>query len=145
MWNIDEWVIIPKIYVWRLFKKKHVLAVYTHTKHTILDISSITPVPISETFPFNREDANHKNRAAEKRYNEKITKYEQISKACGIKFQPFIFETTGKIHPSSLNWFKEVMRTNVHDYMGGNQLEEYWIKRINCAYLHHFKKYHWNL
>ena len=70
----------------------------------------------------------------------KITKYEQISEACGIKFQPFIFETTGKIHPSSLNWFKEVMRTNVHDYMGGNQLEEYWIKRINCAYLHQISK-----
>ena len=66
-----------------------------------------------------------------------MTKYARISTACSIKFQPFIFETTGRIHKDSLAWFRKAFRTNVEGFNGYKEnrlLEFYWINRVCSAY-----------
>ena len=56
-----------------------------------------SPIPLSQNRNFTRQDAQIINRASSTRYAEKATKYNKIYNTIGIKFQPFIIETTGRI------------------------------------------------
>jgi len=104
----------------------------SHRK-VIIDVSNICPIPISGIQPLNHEDAKQIQRAAQLRYDAKMLKYDAISSANGIKFQPIIFETTGRVHSQSLRFLRSVLR-NISGYMDGKLLQAYWLNRISCSF-----------
>ena len=84
--------------------------------HTVVDVSSITPVPINGNSHLERDEAGKSDRAAKIRYKDKFNKYDTISKACQLRFQPFILETTGRIHKDSKQWLKNTIKQNQGGY-----------------------------
>jgi hypothetical protein len=76
-----------------------VIPVQAFTETAILiDVNLTAPdsVPTS-----NNETAKTAGRAAKKSFNYKVTKYGQRATANGHRLLPFIFETTGYLHPTS--------------------------------------------
>jgi hypothetical protein len=74
----------------------------------ILDIQITSPVPGSQGGVFltmTKNVANQENHEANRAFNSKNRKYGEIAKENGLSFLPIIFETTGRIHPKSLEFF----------------------------------------
>jgi hypothetical protein len=66
-------------------------------RKTILDVSTTCVHPILSDAHFDRNLAKP-GHAAEKRYDEKMRKYDDAAKALKFKFQPIIFDSTGRMH-----------------------------------------------
>ena len=102
----------------------------------ILDISNICPIPIYGSQSLNRSEASRAYRAAQIRYDERMNKFDLISKANGIKFHPIIFETTGSTHPDSLKFLQSIL-SNFSGYRDGKLLKLYWLDGISCSFQQH--------
>ena len=110
---------------------------YNNLRGCAVDVSLTSPIPLTQNRNFTRQDAQIINRASSIRYAEKVTKYNEICNAIGIKFQPFIIETTGRMHSSSTSWLKDAF----HKKRDGNKLLlQYWTHRIGCAFHHQIAK-----
>ena len=106
------------------------------TSSIALDISQTAPIPIKYNPAFTREHASDTCRAANLRYDAKVLKYTNISSACSIVFQPIVVETTGRLHPKSLDFIKKILSDNINGgYLDGALLRSYWLKRISVSYL----------
>ncbi len=105
-----------------------------------VDVSMTCPIPMNQQRNFLRQDAQIIDRASSIRYQEKVNKYNEICHAIGIKFQPFIIETTGRVHSSSLRWLKNAFDKKRDEYIGKGVLFLYWNHRIGCAFQHQVAK-----
>ena len=65
---------------------------YPNLRGCLVDVSIASPVPLTENGNLTRESAVKVNRASSERYSQKMEKYNRISNAIGIKFQPFILK-----------------------------------------------------
>jgi len=108
--------------------------VFPNQRGCSVDVSLTSPVPLSETAPFTRDEASVINRAASLRFTEKVNKYEKISNACGIKFQPFIIETTGRLHSSSMSWLKKAFKNRDGGDRDNTLLFQHWLHKIGCSF-----------
>jgi hypothetical protein len=108
--------------------------VFPNQRGCSVDVSLTSPVPLSETAPFTRDEASVINRAASFRFTEKVNKYEKISNACGIKFQPFIIETTGRLHSSSMSWLKKAFKNRDGGDRDNTLLFQHWLHKIGCSF-----------
>jgi hypothetical protein len=106
------------------------------TSTTALDTSQTAPIPIKYNPNYTREHASETCRAANQRYDAKLLKYTNISNACNIGFQPIVIETTGRLHPKSLDFIKKILSDNISGgYLDGALLRSYWLKRLSISYL----------
>jgi hypothetical protein len=84
-----------------------VIPVQAFTETTILiDVNLTAPDSVPTT---NNETAKTAGRAAKKSYNYKVSKYGQRATANGHRLLPFIFETTGYLHPKSEKLLDDVI------------------------------------
>ena len=113
---------------------------YPNLRGCLVDVSIASPVPLTENGNLTRESAVKVNRASSERYSQKMEKYNRISNAIGIKFQPFIFETTGRLNPSSLLWLKEAFTSKKDGFKSNSLLLQYWCGRLGCAFQHQIAK-----
>ena len=102
-------------------------------RKVIIDVSNTSPIPISGLQVLTHNEAIQVERSAQCRYDNKVQKYNAISTANGIKFQPIIFETTGRIHSESFRFVHSVLR-NISGYMDGKLLKSYWLNCISCFF-----------
>ena len=101
----------------------------------IVDTSIVSSVRGPNVTPLLQSEALCEFRAANRAYNSKCTKYNEICSLNGLKFLPIIFESTGKFHPVTDNFFNIVMNM-MND---GMSLESksisnfYWSARLSCC------------
>jgi hypothetical protein len=101
-----------------------------------LDISQTALIPIKYNPAFTREHASDIGRAASLRYDAKTLKYNSTSNVCNLSFQPIVVETSGRLHPKSLEFTKKILSDNINvGYMDGVLLRSYWLKRTSISYL----------
>ena len=104
------------------------------TKH-VLDVSSIFVVPIfgvAANRSYTRAKALVPQRQAELRYAEKMRIYDNLATQNNLKFQPIIFETSGRMHSLSLSYIKSILKD--HNILDGHALSHYWLRRLSCCY-----------
>ena len=94
-----------------------------------LDVSFITPNPSSLTLA----QARIPQRAADLRFNEKNQKYLAISKACRLGFHPIVFETSGRIHSSSLSFIRSLLKNISGGFRDGALLRRFWLEKLMCT------------
>jgi hypothetical protein len=114
--------------------------IYPNMRGCVVDVSIATPVPLTENGNLTRENALKHNRASNDRYLQKTNKYERISNAIGIKFQPFIFETTGRLNSLSSLWLKDVFMNKQDGFRNNALLLHYWSNRIGSTFQHQVAK-----
>ena len=108
---------------------------FHESKKVICDISVVHPYSITGSVILNRNAALHSMRAANTSYQTKIRKYKNISEANDLLFAPLIFETTGKYHNDTLEFFNRIMDLMKGDLDLSHQdaLSFYWSGRISCC------------
>ena len=107
-------------------------------RQVILDVSNICAVPIfgiTANRRYTRQMAITPQYQANIRYAEKMLKYDAIASSNGLKFHPIIFETTGRIHSSSLDFIRSILKNVMHLH-DKHALYNYWLSRISCSYQH---------
>ena len=102
----------------------------------VIDASWTSPIPIFGNQPFTRDMASIPECAAKIRFREKMTKYDDVAAANGLKFIPIIFENTGGIAKKSYKYLKDLLTPFDNRYKNGLLLKRYWLNRISCAYFH---------
>ena len=95
----------------------------------LLDVTITTPNPSGLTLA----QARIPQRAAELRYIEKNNKYLAISKACKFGFHPIVFETTGRIHTSSLTFIRSLLKNISGGFRDGALLRRFWLEKLMCT------------
>ena len=105
-------------------------------KH-VIDVSSIFVVPIfgvaaAANRSYTRAKALIPQRQAELRYAEKMKIYDNLATLNNLKFQPIIFETSGRMHSISLSYIKSILKD--HNILDGHALSHYWLCRLSCCY-----------
>ena len=101
-----------------------------------IDVSQTCPIPINNQHLLTYEEASIIGRASNERYNEKLDKYSLISNACGVKFIPIIFETTGRLHEDSLKFLDSILNDAIKGgYLNGYFLRRFWRKKIAVSYI----------
>ena len=101
----------------------------------VLDISMAHPIPIlALNTSLSKPQALVKDRAAIKRHRDKCRKYTEIANANNLEFLPLIFETTGRMHPDTSNFFNVTVNkmANTMDIPPAN-LHLFWSARIACC------------
>ena len=101
-------------------------------KKTILDVSNTCVHPILSDVSFPRELAKVET-AAQKRYDERVKKFDHAAKALKFKFQPIIFEITGRMHAKSEAFINSVLK-HITGFKDGALLQDYWRKKISCIF-----------
>ena len=94
-----------------------------------LDVSFTTPNPSSLTL----SQARIPQRASDIRFNEKNQKYLSISKACRLGFHPIVFETSGRIHSSSLSFIRSLLKNISGGFRDGALLRRFWLEKLMCT------------
>ena len=102
-------------------------------RNIILDVSNTRVVPISGNVAYTREQATTPEIAAQRRYEEKMAKYDQPAQTVGLKFFLIIFENTGRMHSKSLLVIESLLK-NMSGYKDGALLKAYWLSRISCSF-----------
>ena len=95
----------------------------------LLDVTITTPNPSGLTLA----QARIPQRSAELRYIEKNKKYLAISKACRLGFHPIVFETTGRIHSSSLSFIRSLLKNISGGFRDGALLRRFWLEKLMCT------------
>ena len=103
-------------------------------RKTILDVSTTCVHPILSDAPFGRDLAKP-GVAAQKRYDEKMRKYDDAAKALNFKFQPIIFDSTGRMHAKSEVFMNSLLK-HITGYKDGALLQDYWRKKVSCTFQH---------
>ena len=103
-------------------------------RKTILDVSTTCVHPILSDAHFDRNLAKP-GHAAEKRYDEKMRKYDDAAKALKFKFQPIIFDSTGRMHAKSEAFMNSILK-HITGFKDGALLQDYWRKKISCIFQH---------
>jgi len=103
-------------------------------KKTILDISTTCVHPILSDVHFDRSLAKP-GLAAQKRYDEKVRKYDDAAKALKFKFQPIIFDSTGRMHAKSEVFMNSILK-HITGFKDGALLQDYWRKKVSCVFQH---------
>jgi len=92
------------------------MSIYNYHYHKVVaDVSVTHPIPISSSTVLSRNAALQPCRAAEKARRRKIAKYSTVSDANNLEFLPIIFETTGKMHPETEIFVKEILQKACED------------------------------
>jgi len=99
------------------------------TPNVVLDVTFITPNPSGLTLA----QARIPQRAAEIRFKEKNRKYLPISRACRLGFHPIVFETTGRIHSSSLTFIRSLLKNISGGFRDGALLRRFWLEKLMCT------------
>jgi hypothetical protein len=73
--------------------------------------------------------------AAQKRYDEKMNKYDNAAKSLKFKFQPIIFDSTGRMHAKSEAFMNSILK-HITGFKDGALLQDYWRKKISCIFQH---------
>ena len=95
----------------------------------LLDVTITTPNPSGVTLA----QARIPQRASTMRYNEKNMKYLDISKACRLGFHPIVFETTGRMHSSSLTFIRSLLKNISGGFRDGTLLRRFWLEKLMCT------------
>lgn len=103
-------------------------------RKTILDVSTTCVHPILSDAHFGRDLAKP-GLAAQKRYDEKMRKYDDAAKALKFKFQPIIFDSTGRMHAKSEAFMNSILK-HITGFKDGALLQDYWRKKISCIFQH---------
>lgn len=103
-------------------------------RKTILDVSTTCVHPILSDAHFGRDLAKP-GLAAQKRYDEKMNKYDDAAKALKFKFQPIIFDSTGRMHAKSEAFMNSILK-HITGFKDGALLQDYWRKKISCIFQH---------
>ena len=101
-------------------------------KKTILDVSNTCVHPILSDVSFPRELAKVET-AAQKRYDERVKKFDHAAKALKFKFQPIIFEITGRMHAKSEAFINSILK-HITGFQDGALLQDDWRKKISCIF-----------
>jgi hypothetical protein len=112
------------------------MSIYNYHYHKVVaDVSVTHPIPISSSTVLSRNAALQPCRAAEKARRRKIAKYSTVSDANNLEFLPIIFETTGKMHPETEIFVKEILQKACEDIplVHHSVLHSYWYTRISCS------------
>ena len=107
----------------------------------VIDVSIACPIPIFGVVAnrqFSRQKAMTVERAADERYNAKLRIYDAIASSNGLKFQPIIFESSGRMHSQSLKFVKSIIGKASMNGDGhlDSVLCNYWLSRISCSFQH---------
>ena len=103
-------------------------------RKTILDVSTTCVHPILSNVHFDRGLAKP-GVAAQKRYDEKVRKYDDAAKALKFKFQPIIFDSTGRMHAKSEVFINSILK-HITGFKDGALLQDYWRKKVSCVFQH---------
>jgi hypothetical protein len=103
-------------------------------RKTILDVSTTCVHPILSNTHFDRGLAKP-GVAAQKRYDEKVRKYDDAAKALKFKFQPIIFDSTGRMHAKSEVFINSILK-HITGFKDGALLQDYWRKKVSCVFQH---------
>lgn len=119
----------PDLSVWGMPESQH---------KVVADISVTAPVPVRFTRKLSLAQATKPGRAASVVHNAKVAKYAAVSAANSLEFQPLIFESTGRQHPSCEAFLKRALQK----MSNGNQILmsvycSYWMSRITCVLQKH--------
>ena len=102
-------------------------------KKLVLDIAVASPVDSQVSRQISRRVALNKERRAKSRFNEKVTKYQEVSTANNLEFLPIIIESTGGLHHKALEFYNSVID---HMSNGDNQYKLmcnlFWSGRLSC-------------
>jgi hypothetical protein len=107
----------------------------------LLDVCVTSPLPgvgngnLSNS-SLNLTAAVDVGRAARTKFNNKNIKYKAIAEANQLTFLPIIFESTGRLHPESLQFFKDLAKYAEEEEKRINDktvLFAYMMNRISCA------------
>ena len=104
----------------------------------VADISVTAPVPVRFTHKLSLAQARKPGRSAAVVHNAKVSKYATVSAANSLEFQPLIFESTGRQHPSC----EAFLMRAIAKMANGNKLlmslySSYWMNRITCILQKH--------
>ena len=101
-----------------------------------IDTSIVHPLPgPNAASQLSLGEADRPLRAAATQYSAKNNKYRYISEQIGYKFLPIIFESSGKMHHQTSNFFKILLNTVTAglDHVTANISNFYWTARISCC------------
>ncbi len=101
----------------------------------ILDIGITCPVPPASRSNITVEQSKVQSRAADRYYVDKNRKYSGITTANELSFLPLIFESTGRMHKSTKDFFKTLAHS-VQELRGitDTTLYSYFIKSMSCTF-----------
>jgi len=101
-------------------------------RKTILDVSNTKIHPILSDAAFSRDEAKVEF-SAQKRYDERVRKFARAATALHFKFQPIIFEITGRLHAKSDAFINSILK-HITGFKDGALLQDYWRKKIACTF-----------
>jgi hypothetical protein len=99
----------------------------------ILDFSLTCPTPVNSTVVLSLNQALTPDRANDKIYQAKITKYQKTAEQNGLVFLPLIMESTGRPHKETINFFRKIVQffANNDRYIV-NRVMHFWTGIISC-------------
>ena len=103
-------------------------------RKTILDVSNTKIHPILSDAPFSRDEAKVEF-SAQRRYDERVRKFDHATTVLNFKFQPIIFEITGRLHAKSDAFINSILK-HITGFKDGALLQDYWRKKIACTFQH---------
>jgi hypothetical protein len=108
-----------------------------YEKKVIIDLSIASPLQGAANGTLqtlSRSTANSFH-AANKRVHQKYSKYKDLANDNNLIFVPFIFETSGAIHPLGENFLKKVAKVGANlNYIPYNIFYNYIMKMLSCAF-----------
>ena len=107
------------------------LNVPNRTGKQLLDIRLTSPIPAINPESLTLLQAKVHLRAANKSYNEKMKKCNDIAKANGLGFIPMVIEITGRMHPVAFRIFEDIVRKASKDRDAPfTAIWKYWISSL---------------
>jgi hypothetical protein len=99
----------------------------------ILDFSLTCPTPVNSTVVLSINQASTSDRANDKIYQAKNTKYQKIAEQNGLVFLPLIMESTGRPHKETINFFRKIVQFFADkDRYIVNRVSHFWMGIISC-------------
>jgi hypothetical protein len=92
-------------------------------RKTILDVSNTKIHPILSDAPFSRDEAKVEF-SAQRRYDERVRKFDHATTVLNFKFQPIIFEITGRLHAKSDAFINSILK-HITGFKDGALLQDY--------------------
>ena len=99
----------------------------------IVDFSLTCPTPVNSTVVLSLNQALTPDRANDRTYQSKITKYQKVAEQNGLVFLPLIMESTGRPHKETISFFRKIVQffADKDNYII-NRVSHFWMGIISC-------------